>query len=152
MYISAKSDYAVRALLELAAHPTAGPITGERLAASQGLPTKFLENTLVDLRRAGIVVSQRGSEGGYRLAREPAKVTIAEVMRALDGPLAEVRGLRPEAAEYDGAAANLQAVWIAVRAALRSVLDQVTLADVVDGRLPRAVQRLVDDPSAWVAR
>lgn len=150
MHISAKVDYGMRALLALAQR--AQPTTTEDLAEEQGLPSKFLGAILNDLRRAGIVVSRRGSEGGYRLARAPSQVTVADVMRALDGPLAEVRGLRPEAAAYDGAAEHLQDVWVAVRASLRRVLDNVTLEDVVSGRLPRSVAKLTEDPDAWLPR
>lgn len=151
MYISAKVDYAVRALCTLA---DAGdrPVTAEALAASQGLPAKFLESILNDMRRAGLLVSQRGAEGGYRLSRPASSITVADVIRPLDGPLAEVRGLRPEAAEYEGSAEHLQAVWVAVRASLRSVLDHVTIADIVSGRLPKSVQKLNTDPGAWQSR
>ncbi len=149
MYISAKVDYAVRALCTLAAADER-PVTAEALAISQGLPAKFLESILNDLRRAGLLRSQRGSDGGYRLSRRADSITVADVMRPLDGPLAEVRGLRPEAANYEGAAEYLQNVWVAVRASLRSVLETVTLADIVAGKLPRAVEKLTADPDAWV--
>jgi Rrf2 family protein len=149
--ISAKSDYAVRALLTLAAEGNAKPVKGEFLATSQDIPVKFLENILVDLRRAGLVMSQRGAEGGYRLARSAGQITIADVIRALDGPLAEVRGYRPELTNYDGAAENLQQVWVAVRASLRSVLEKVSLEDVIAGNLPAHVKKLTADPDAWVA-
>jgi len=147
VHIPAKVDYGMRALLTLAAEPE--PATAEALARAQGLPARFLGAILIDLRRAGLVSSQRGSEGGYRLARPASAITLADVMRVLDGPLAEVRGLRPEAAHYDGAAEHLQEVWVAVRASLRSVLERVSLADVVAGRLPRSVARLTEDPDAW---
>ncbi len=150
VHIPAKVDYGMRALLTLVER--GDPATAEDLADAQGLPPKFLGSILNDLRRAGVVTSKRGSEGGYRLSRPANKVSLAEVMRALDGPLAEVRGLRPEDASYDGAAEHLQDVWVAVRASLRRVLDGVTLEDVVNGRLPRAVARLTEDPDAWVAR
>jgi Rrf2 family protein len=149
MHIPAKVDYGIRALLALAAGGT--PQTAESLAGEQGLPPRFLGAILADLRRAGIVASQRGAEGGYRLVREPGAVTIADVIRALDGPLAEVRGYRPEVTNYDGAAENLQQVWVAVRASLRSVLENVTLADVIAGKLPANVETLVTDPDAWIA-
>jgi Rrf2 family protein len=149
MHIPAKVDYGIRALLALAA--AGAPQTAESLAGEQGLPPRFLGAILADLRRAGIVASQRGAEGGYRLAREPDAITIADVIRALDGPLAEVRGFRPEATNYDGAAEHLQQVWVAVRASLRSVLEKVTLTDVISGHLPSHVQKLVTDPDAWVA-
>jgi Rrf2 family protein len=147
--ISAKSDYAVRAMLTLAAENDSRPIRGEALAAAQDIPLKFLENILVDLRRAGLVLSQRGAEGGYRLARPAEKITVAEVIRAVDGPLANIRGVRPEAVEYTGAAEWLSHVWIAMRASLRSVLETVTLGDVAAGRFPAAVRKLTTDPDAW---
>ncbi len=152
MHISAKADYAMRALLALAAAGNggeAGPVRAEDLATSQGLPVKFVENILVDLRRAGIVASQRGGGGGYRLARPASAITPADVIRALDGPLADVRGLRPEAATYDGSAEHLREVWVAARASLRSVLERVTLADVVAGTLPEEVRALTADPDSW---
>ena len=141
----------MRALLTLAAEP-GGPMTADRLAAAQSMPVKFVENILLDLRRGGLVVSQRGSEGGYRLARPAADITAADVLRLVDGPLAEVRGGRPESAVYEGPAAHLQDVWVAARASLRSVLERVTLADIVSGRLPRPVAKLVADPDAWKTR
>jgi Rrf2 family protein len=147
VHIPAKVDYGVRALLTLTARGE--PATAEALAEAQGLPVKFLGAILNDLRRAGMVASQRGSEGGYRLARPASEISVADVMRALDGPLAEVRGLRPEATRYVGPAEHLQDVWIAVRASLRAVLERVSLEDVVQGRLPRAVARLTEDPDAW---
>ncbi len=147
MHIAAKVDYGLRALLTLTA--SGRPTTAEALAEAQGLPARFLGAILADLRRAGIVASQRGAEGGFRLARPSDTVTLAEVFRALDGPLAEVRGLRPEAAEYAGAARHLQGVWVAVRASLRSVLEATTLADVASGSLPQEVQALTEDPEAW---
>jgi len=150
MHIPAKVDYGMRALLVLA--DEGKPSTAEALAEGQGLPAKFLGAILNDLRRAGIVASQRGSDGGYRLARPASAITVADVMRALDGPLAEVRGLRPEMTVYDGAAEHLQDVWVAVRASLRSVLDHVTLQDVVAGRLPKRVAKLTEDPDAWAPR
>jgi Rrf2 family protein len=149
--VSAKSDYAVRALLELA-QAGEGPVKGERLAQTQGIPLKFLENILIDLRHAGIVRSQRGAEGGYWLARSPDSIAVGEVIRAADGPLASVRGEAPEDLDYDGAAEHLQIVWIAVRASLRAVVDELTLADVVAGRLPARLQRLIDAPDAWSRR
>ena len=150
MHIPAKVDYAVRAMLTLAERGE--PATSEDLARAQALPAKFLGAILTDLRRAGLLASQRGAEGGYRLARPADEITLAEIIRALDGPLAEVRGLRPESATYAGAAEHLQEVWVAVRAALRGVLDGVTLDDVVRGRLPRGVAKLTADPEAWQPR
>lgn len=150
MHIPAKVDYGMRALLTLAA--LGEPATSEDLAQAQGLPAKFLGSIMTDLRRAGLVSSQRGAEGGFRLGRSASDISVADVMRALDGPLAEVRGLRPELASYEGAAEHLQDIWVAVRAALRGVLEQVSLDDVVRGRLPRQVSRLTQDPDAWQAR
>ena len=150
MHIPAKVDYGMRALLELAS--IGEPTTGEALAAAQGLPAKFLAAILNDLRRAGLVMSQRGMEGGYRLSRPPSEITAADVMRALDGPLAEVRGLRPEMASYEGAAEHLQDVWVATRASLRLVLERVTLEHVVNGKLPAPVARLVANPDSWEPR
>ena len=151
MYISAKVDYAVRALCTLA-DAEGKPVTAESLAQSQGLPSKFLESILNDMRRAGLLLSQRGAEGGYRLARPAASITVADVIRPLDGPLAEVRGLRPEAANYEGSAERLQDVWVAVRASLRSVLEQVTIGDIASGTLPASIQALTTDPDAWTSR
>ncbi len=149
MNISAKSDYAVRAMLALAAVDTDRHVKGETLAGAQQIPAKFLENILMDLRRAGLVASQRGAEGGYRLGRPAKAITVADVIRAVDGPLANIRGIRPEAAEYDGAATALRDVWVAMRASLRSVLERVTLADIVAGTLPAPLRKLVGDPDAW---
>ena len=131
MRVSAKVDYALRALCELAAAPP-GPVTAERLAAAQEIPPKFLENILLELRRAGIVASQRGAEGGYRLARSAAEVSLADVIRAVEGPIASVRGAPPEQAEYAGAARALKDVWIELRASMRGVLERTSLADLVE--------------------
>ena len=149
MHIPAKVDYGIRALLALAA--AGAPQTAEYLAGEQGLPPRFLGALLADLRRSGIVASQRGAEGGYRLARPAEEISMADVIRALDGPLAEVRGYRPEMTNYEGAAENLQQVWVAVRASLRSVLEKVTLSDVVAGTLPAHVRKMTENPDAWVA-
>ena len=149
--VTAKADYAVRAVLELATVDE-GLVKGERIARSQSIPLKFLENILIDLRHAGIVRSQRGAEGGYWLARSPDSIYVGEVIRAVDGPLASVRGEAPEELDYDGAAEHLQTVWIAVRASIRSVVDELTLADVVAGRLPTRLRRLLDAPDAWSRR
>jgi len=140
----------MRALVTLAADDQAR--TAEELAHAQGLPVRFLGSILGDLRRSGVLASQRGAEGGYRLARDPKTVTVADVMRLLDGPLAEVRGERPEAASYAGAAIHLQEVWVAVRASLRDVLERVTLADVASGQLPRHVLEMTANPDAWAPR
>jgi Rrf2 family protein len=147
MHVPAKVDYGLRALLALAKAGEAQ--TADALAAEQGLPPRFLGAILADLRRHGLVASQRGADGGYRLARPPSEITLAEVIRALDGPLAEVRGFRPEATHYEGAAEHLQEVWVAVRASLRQVLEHVTLDEVVSGKLPRQVVKLTDAPGAW---
>jgi hypothetical protein len=147
MHIPAKADYGVRALLVLA--ESGEPETAERLAEVQGLPARFLGAIMNDLRRAGLVVSQRGSEGGYRLSRPASEITLAEVIRALVGPLAEIRGQRPEVTEYKGAAENLQDVWVAVRSALRGVLEHVTLEQVSTGSLPDNIVALTKDPDAW---
>jgi len=150
VYISAKVDYAVRALCTLA-DADGSPVTAEALALSQSLPAKFLESILNDMRRAGLLLSQRGADGGYRLSRPASDISVADVIRPLDGPLAEVRGLRPEVTSYEGAAEHLQDVWVAVRASLRSVLEQVTIADIVSGQLPKSVQKLTTDPDAWLS-
>jgi Rrf2 family protein len=149
--ISAKVDYAVRAMAELAADAR-GPIKGDALAERQEIPPKFLENILADLRRAGLVRSQRGADGGYWLARPAAEVSVADVIRAVEGPLADVHGMPPETVEYGGAAGHLQAVWVATRSALRAVLEEVTLADVVAGTLPESAARFLDEPGAWARR
>jgi Rrf2 family protein len=149
--ISAKSDYAVRALLSLAAHAP-GLVKVDAVIAEQGLPRKFVEAILGELRRAGLVRSQRGAEGGYALARPASEITIAAVIRAVDGPLAEVRGLRPHETTYSGVAEHLPQVWVAVRAAIRGVLDETTLAHVLSGDLPPQVGKLLDTPEAWLPR
>jgi Rrf2 family protein len=149
--VSAKTDYAIRAALELAAAEDEKPVKGERIATAQAIPLRFLENILMQLRHAGLVESRRGAEGGYRLARPAAEVTLADVIRAIDGPLAGVSGARPETLGFSGVAEPMREVWIAVRAALRGVLERVTLADVVSGTLPEHVRELVSDEDAWVS-
>lgn len=149
--MSAKVDYAIRALVTLAAED-GGPMKAEALATAQDIPLNFLENILGDLRRAGVVATQRGQDGGYRLARAPEQITLADIIRPLDGPLAAVRGVRPEALSYEAPTEHLQQVWIAVRAAMRSVLEAVTLRDVAGGKLPRKVQRMTEDDDAWAPR
>lgn len=149
--VSAKADYAVRATLELATADE-GPVKGERISQAQEIPLKFLENILIDLRHAGLVRAQRGAEGGYWLARPSTDITLGDVIRAVDGPLASVRGEAPEEVSYAGAAENLRTIWIAVRASLRSVVDEVTLADAVSGRLPAHLRRLTEAPDAWLRR
>lgn len=151
MRISAKADYAVRAALELAVAEDP-PVKGERIAQAQGIPVKFLENILVEMRHAGLVASQRGPDGGYRLHRPAGEVTVADIVRAVDGPLAVVHGERPEDIAYEGAAAGLQQVWIALRASVRSVLEEVTLADLAKGSIPDAVRELAREPDAWERR
>ena len=148
MKVTAKADYAVRAVLELAA-AGGGLVKADRIAEAQGIPRHFLDNILTDLRRAGIVATHRGADGGSRLARPASAIALADIMRAIEGPLAAVRDIRPEALSYDGPAERLPEVWIAVRAALRGVLEKVTVADVAAGRLPRPIERLTEDPEAW---
>lgn len=152
MRISAKADYAVRATIELANTANGAPVKAERIATAQGIPLNFLENILSELRHAGIVRSQRGADGGFRLAKAAEQISIADVMRAVEGPLATVRGGPPEESHYPGAAAELPRVWIAVRKSLRAVVERVTVADVANGRLPKAIQRLSEDPEAWITR
>jgi Rrf2 family protein len=148
MRVSAKADYALRAVIELAGAGD-GPVKGERIAQAQEIPLKFLENILGDLRHAGLLRSQRGAEGGYWLARAPEEITVADVVRAVEGPIANVRGLGPEDVEYVGSAGPLRDVWIAVRANLRAVLENVSIADIARGELPFAVAELARDPEAW---
>src|SRR5215475_6075666 len=149
MRVSAKVDYAVRAGAELAAAAGEGPVKGDAIARSQGIPLKFLENILLDLKHAGLVQSQRGAEGGYWLAKAPEEISVADVIRAVEGPIANVRGERPEQVEYAGAAEALRDVWIALRASMRAVLEDVTLADLAGARLPTEVVELTQDPEAW---
>jgi Rrf2 family protein len=151
MRISARADYAMRAAVELAA-AGGGPVKGEALATAQGIPPKFLENILGDLRHARLVRSQRGAEGGYWLARPAEEITVADIVRAVEGPLATVRGEPPEDVAYGGAAAELQQVWIAVRKSLRDVVEHVTVADVAAGKLPADIAALARDPEAWITR
>jgi Rrf2 family protein len=147
--ISAKADYAVRAAAELAAAPEGRPVKGEHLASAQGIPPKFLENILADLRNAGLVRTRRGAEGGYALTRPAEEISVADVMRAVEGPLAAVQGVRPESLHYSGAAARLPEVWIALRANLRAVLEHVSLADLAAGALPASVTDLAAPADAW---
>lgn len=149
MKVSAKADYAIRAAVELAAGG-AGPIKGERIAQAQEIPPHFLENILADLRNAGLVATRRGVEGGYWLARPAEEISLADVIRAVEGPLANVRGVRSEQVVYAGSAERLRDVWIAVRASLRGVLENVTLADLARGELPPEVEALSADPDAWL--
>lgn len=157
MRITAKVDYAVRAAVELAAAQASRPgeratLTGEAIATAQSIPTRFLESILAELRRSGIVASQRGSEGGYWLARAADDVSVADIIRAVEGPLADVHGAPPEEAAYEGAARELQRVWVATRVALREVLETTSLASIADGELPPAVAALADRPDGWARR
>ncbi len=149
--ISAKSDYAVRALLALATHGP-DPVRGDLLAQDQHLPKKFLDAILADLRRAGLVRSTRGADGGYHLARAASQITLGQVIRAVDGPLAEIRGRRPEETSYHGAAAHLPEVWVAVRSALRGVLDETSLEQVLTGDFSERIRELTAEPDAWQPR
>ncbi|MDQ3553551.1 MAG: Rrf2 family transcriptional regulator [Chloroflexota bacterium] len=151
MRVSAKADYAVRAAAELAAAPDARPVKGQRIGEAQGIPPKFLENIMLELKHAGIVKSQRGTDGGYSLARPAADISLADVIRAVDGPLANVRGERVETVEYQGAAQHLREIWVAVRASLREVLEMTSLQDLVDDTLPHRVIELIEDPEAWIS-
>jgi len=152
MRITAKVDYAVRAAIELAGATRAEPTKGDRIAHAQDIPMKYLENILSELRRAGIIGSRRGAEGGYWLAVAAEDITVADIIRAVEGPLANVQGVRPEALEFAGSAEPLQRMWVCVRASLRSVLEHVTIADLVSGTLPAKIDKLADDPDAWAAR
>jgi Rrf2 family protein len=147
--ISAKADYAVRAAVTLAALEEGRPIKAERLSGEQDIPLNFLENILNQLKAGGIVVSHRGPDGGFRLARDPSQISVADIIRVVEGPLASVRGVRPHDLEFQGATEPLREVWVAVRANLRAVLDTVTLADVAQNQLPRNVTELAADPAAW---
>jgi len=149
MRVSAKSDYALRALIELASRADRGPVSAEELGRLQEIPHGFLQAILADLRRAGVVISQRGQSGGWRLARDSDSVTVADVIRAVDGPLVSVYGLRPEAVSYNESAQVLQHVWIAARSSLREVFEQVTIQSLADQRLPRAVAARTKDEDAW---
>lgn len=153
--ISAKTDYAVRAAVELAAAEAAtgaagnGLVTAEAIAEAQDIPLRFLLNILADLRRYGVVTSRRGTEGGWRLARPASAITVADIIRAIDGPLANVAGLRPEQLDYAGTARPLRELWIALRFSIRDVLENVTLADLAAGGLPAPVGQRTQDPDAW---
>lgn len=155
MQVSAKVDYGIRALSVLAENfdaETPKLIKGDYIAKQQSIPIKFLEAILTELRHQGFIVSQRGAEGGYRLSRDPSEMNLAEIVRALDGPLAAVRGERPEQVQYEGSAAGLFDVWLAVRVSLRNVLEQVTLADVLAGKFTPAINDLLKDPDAKKSR
>jgi Rrf2 family protein len=148
MRISAKEDYAIRAVVELAAAGGA-MVKREQIAERQGIPAPFLENILLELRRNELVDALRGPDGGFRLARPAAEIAVADVIRAVSGPLATVRGQRPTAVDYTGSAEALQELWIALRASIRTVLETVTVADLASGRLPARVRKLAATPTAW---
>lgn len=149
MRVSAKSDYALRALIEIAARDDAAPVSAEQLGKAQDIPHGFLQAILADLRRAGILVSQRGQAGGWRFAGNPQDVSVADVIRAVDGPLVSVYGLRPEAVDYEDSAVVLQHVWIAARRSLRDVFEQVSIAQLAAGDLPEPVTSRTADEDAW---
>jgi Rrf2 family protein len=148
MRISAKAEYAVRALLVLADEGP-DPVKAERIADAQKIPLRFLENILAELRHQGLVQSQRGMEGGYWLSRDAAEITIADAIRAVEGPLANIQSERPEGISYPAPAESLQKVWVALRGSMRSVLEAVSLADVARDDLPDPVRALLDQPEAW---
>ena len=152
MHVTAKADYAVRAVIELADSRQDAPRKVDDVAQSQGIPVSFLENILTQLRSSGIVRSQRGPEGGYWLAKPAAEVSLAQIIRAVEGPLVGVRGQRPEEIQYVGSAESLQQVWIALRSNLRKVLEHVTVADVSAGKLPKDVLALTKTEEAWETR
>jgi Rrf2 family protein len=150
--ITAKADYAVRAAVELAAAEKTGkPVKGEQLAGAQGIPQNFLENILTELRRAGIIRTRRGAEGGYQLARPADEISVADVLRAVEGPLAAVQGIRPDELSYGGAAERLPDVWVALRASLRDVLEHVSVGDIARGKLPAVVKDRTRSKDAWRA-
>ena len=152
MRVTAKVDYAVRAMVELAGATEDSPLKGERISAAQEIPLRFLENILTELRYDGLVRSRRGADGGYWPAQPPGEVTIADVIRAVEGPLASVRGEPPDEVTFPGDAGPLQEVWIALRASMRDVLESVTIADVASARLSDPIRAIVSDPGAWEAR
>ncbi|MEU9335754.1 Rrf2 family transcriptional regulator [Streptomyces sp. NPDC048290] len=150
MRISARADYAVRAVLELAVRTGGAPVKAETIAAAQDIPHKFLEGILGDLRRGGVVESRRGGGGGYRLARAATEITVADVIRTVDGPIVSVRGERPTTLTYTGSAEPLLPLWIALRANVRKILEGVTIADIAGAELPEGVRELAADPASWV--
>ncbi|WP_328442173.1 Rrf2 family transcriptional regulator [Streptomyces sp. NBC_00444] len=150
MRISARADYAVRAALQLAASPDDGPLKAEAIADAQDIPHKFLESILNDMRRGGLVLSQRGGNGGYRLAKPAESISIADVIRTVEGPLVSVRGVRPPDLSYTGPAESLLPLWIALRSNVREILEGVSLADVASAQLPADVFALTNTPGAWV--
>ena len=149
MRVTAKSDYALRALIEIARRSDGAPVSAEEIGRLQEIPHGFLQAILADLRRAGVLVAQRGQSGGWRMGKDPDTVTVADVIRAVDGPLVSIYGLRPEAVEYNESAAVLQHVWIASRHSLRDVLEKVTVRQLADGKLPRSVSSRTSDEDAW---
>jgi Rrf2 family protein len=149
MRVSAKSDYALRALIEIGRQEDGQPVSAEEVGRRQNVPHGFLQAILADLRRAGILRSVRGQSGGWRMERDAADVTVADIIRAVDGPLVSVYGLRPESVEYNEAAHILQLVWIAARANLRDVFEGVTIAMLIEGRLPSSIETLTSDEDAW---
>lgn len=149
MRVSAKSDYALRALIELAVRPDGGAVSAEEIGRLQDIPAGFLQSILADLRRAGVVASQRGQSGGWRLSRDAGDITVADVIRAVDGPLVSVHGERPEAVSYNESAGALQLVWIAARSSLREVCEEVTIASLADRTLPQSVAARTRDDEAW---
>ena len=151
MEIPAKVDYAVRALAELAVSDPSVAVKADDLAASQQIPEHFLKNIMRELRMAGLVSTRRGTDGGYRLARPADEIFIADVVRAVHGPLASVRGMRPEALDYHGAATHLTEVWVVLRAGMRNVLENVSIAALVSGTLPKRLQSLSEQPDAWLS-
>ncbi len=152
MRVSAKADYAVRAMVELVGTDSGSPRKGDAVASAQGIPLKFLENILADLRHAGLVGSRRGQEGGYWLARPAKEISVADVIRAVEGPLASVRGEPPESTTYPGNAEPLQRVWIGLRTSIRRVVEVVSVADIASGKLPASVRKLADEPESWTTR
>ena len=152
MRISAKADYAVRAALELAAVPDREPMKGEKLAEAQDIPLQFLEHILLEMKHAGIIQARRGARGGYWLAQPPEDVSVADVIRAVEGPLANIHESAPEDLHYGGPAERLRDVWVAIRANLRLVLEEVTLADVISGHLPWRIEAMLNNPEAWIKR
>jgi Rrf2 family protein len=153
MRVSAKADYAVRAVIELAAAGDCGPVTAEHISSIQDIPLKFLHNILAELKRDGIVNSHRGAAGGFVLARDPAQISLGDIIRVADGgPLARVGDYRPDELAYTGHTAPLRDVWVAVRVGIRDVLDEVTVADICSGQLPDVVHQLLARPDAWLPR
>ncbi|RNL66126.1 Rrf2 family transcriptional regulator [Nocardioides marmoriginsengisoli] len=151
MRVTAKSDYALRALIEIARRDDGAPVSAEELGRLQDIPHGFLQAILADLRRSGLVIAQRGQSGGWRLNKDAGDISVADVIRAVDGPLVSVYGLRPEAVNYNESAAVLQHVWIAGRHALRDVFEQVSVRQLADGKLPKVVTNRTADEDAWTS-